>query len=97
MRRIPGLRIMTRRGGFSPGAGVANDSTFVVKDGRVAFDERRSECRVDVIVDGLRKNPDDLEILPPSSIRAIEVHDVASLPPQFRGGMCGALMIWTKR
>jgi hypothetical protein len=50
-----------------------------------------------VILDGLPMRGYDLNLIPPESIAAVEVHTIASAPQQYQGtNGCGTLIVWRK-
>jgi hypothetical protein len=53
-------------------------------------------CPMDLYLDGMRVNVDDVRVLSPSMLRGIEVHSVATAPPSYKVGNCGAVFFWTK-
>lgn len=85
MRRVPGVRVYS-----SP-------------TGNVVVFQRGSSfsgpCRPTVFLDGMRLGSDeDLDFLANlSSLEAVEVYTSATqTPPEFWGGACGSLVLWTR-
>ena len=57
---------------------------------------RGRECTLDVFIDGVKRQPSDINSLSPRAIHGIEMHTVAGGPPGFIIGPCGAIFLWTK-
>ena len=57
----------------------------------------RGGCRPDIIMDGLNLGPDVPvdDIMPADNLEGLEVHGAATVPIQFRGNPCGAVVMWS--
>jgi hypothetical protein len=57
----------------------------------------RGGCRPDIIMDGLNLGLDVAvdDIIPANNLEGIEVHSAATVPIQFRGNTCGAVVMWS--
>jgi hypothetical protein len=57
----------------------------------------RGGCRPDIIMDGLNMGPDVPvdDIIPADNLEGLEVHSAATVPIQFRGNTCGAVVMWS--
>ncbi|MHB1311329.1 MAG: carboxypeptidase regulatory-like domain-containing protein [Gemmatimonadaceae bacterium] len=92
-KNLPGVRIydggIFMRSAFKPGGAAANE-------------EGSYACKPMFYVNGLPMfdiNTGELDAtMRARNIRAVEIYDEASVPPQFQLGMsgCGAIVIWTK-
>lgn len=49
-----------------------------------------------VVLDGMLMRKFDFNLIQPEDIAAVEVHTVATMPIQYVGTGCGALIVWTK-
>jgi hypothetical protein len=65
----------------------------VGKDGQHILSMRR--CSPKIFLDGL-PSPMPLDDFPPSWIHGIEVYQLGEVPAQYGGGMCGAILVWSK-
>jgi hypothetical protein len=88
MRRMSGVKLETPRGS---GSEIAVSSR-----GSVSMSGGPTVCALDVYIDGIRVRPTDINTVEPSAIHGIEVHGIATLPPQYKIGNCGAIFIWTR-
>jgi hypothetical protein len=88
--------LLTAFPGFSGGGMDSNGGSSLLAD-RVA-PTRQPPCHLQVFIDGVELGGAlvDINIVPPSAIHGIELHDVATAPVKYRVGACGALFIWTK-
>jgi outer membrane receptor for ferrienterochelin and colicin len=53
-------------------------------------------CPLDVFLDGTRVTSADINMVTPSSLHDLEIHSVATAPPQYKVGNCGAIFLWTR-
>jgi hypothetical protein len=82
VRMLPGFRIV--------GSGL--DTKIVSTRGPISF--QRSECEANVVIDGMQHQ--DINLLPPGDVGAMEVYSGASAPMQY-DSVCGVIVLWTKR
>jgi len=74
-----------------PLADVLSARLGVTRRGKVA---KSVSC---IILDGMPMRGYDLNLIPPESIAAVEVHTIASAPQQYQGtNGCGMLIVWRK-
>jgi hypothetical protein len=83
LRTIPGFRVI--------GFGV--DTKVVSSRGSISFES--AVCEANVVIDGMQHQ--DINLVRPGDIGAMEIYrGGAQAPPQY-GGACGVIVIWTKR
>jgi hypothetical protein len=92
IRTLHGIKVIPSQGG----GGRMSDFAVSTRMGGTG----PSACKTDIIVDGVRWPPGDLDQLPsPKQIAGIEMYPgPATLPSQYviGGGWCGVLLIWTR-
>jgi hypothetical protein len=52
-------------------------------------------CSPKIFLDGMPSTL-PLDEFPPSWIHGIEVYQLGEVPAQYSGGMCGAILVWSK-
>jgi hypothetical protein len=82
VRMLPGFRII--------GSGI--DARVVSSRGQISL--RQGECTANVVIDGMQHQ--DINLLPPADVGALEVYNGPSAPMQYDSA-CGVIVIWTKR
>jgi hypothetical protein len=82
VRMLPGFRIV--------GSGL--DARVVSSRGQISL--RQGECTANVVIDGMQHQ--DINLLPPTDVAALEVYNGPSAPMQYDSA-CGVIVIWTKR
>lgn len=87
-RHVPGVRLVIPRGSGS--------EILVSTRGPVTFEGGPTTCPMDLYLDGMRVNTDDVRSVSPAMLHGIEVHSVATAPPGYKIGNCGAVFLWTK-
>ena len=93
LRRVPSVRIIVKHT-------QSGDSVMVASTrGRVSLETGGAEkpvCTLDIFIDGRRSDVSDIQMIQPSLIHGIEVHSVATMPPEYHSSQCGAVLVWTK-
>jgi len=88
MRHVSGVHLATPRG--------AGSEIVVSNRGPVTFTGGPTVCPLDVYIDGIQVRPEDINLVPPGALHGMEVHSVATMPPQYKSGNCGAVFLWTR-
>jgi len=84
LRRIPGLRMVPRRGG---GMTVGNQVVM------------RGSCRPAIFIDGILSSTAGMtldEMFRPDDIEGIEIYRGPETPSAYLQNQCGAILIWTR-
>lgn len=55
-----------------------------------------TRCRLQVYVDGVRTSQ-NLDLIPPAQIEAMEIYRGISTPMRFLGDGCGVVLLWMRR
>jgi outer membrane receptor for ferrienterochelin and colicin len=87
LRRVPGLRLVP-----------TSYFDYTILSSRGASTNPSGTCQPLIFVDGARLTDDTAlnGMLRPGDIAAIEVYaGLAGTPPQYSGGDCGSILIWT--
>ena len=88
-----------------PGLWVENDSVgrmLLMRSSFTSVDNRDGRCQPSVYLDGMQlfeASMDEIDFYAPlKRVRAIEIYNDATVPPQFNRGLtgCGAIVIWSK-
>jgi hypothetical protein len=70
------------------------DMLIVSNRGPVEFGA--TVCPLDIYLDGVHVKQEDVRGIPPEMVYGMEIHTVATAPPRYKIGNCGALFIWTR-
>jgi hypothetical protein len=84
--RVPGVQVVRS---------MIGDQAFLV--GRRSTSFNQGECRLPVYVDGIPMLDNNVELLPASSVAAVEVYQGVGTPVQYGSDACGVVLIWTRR
>jgi hypothetical protein len=88
VRRVAGVKLAMPRG---PGSEIV-----VSTRGTVSIMGGPTICPLDVYVDGMQVKSSDINMISPSVLHGVEIHGVATMPPQYKVGNCGAIFLWTR-
>ena len=83
-RTMPGLTVSAAR---------ASTEEVVLSNRGNGF---HSQCAMQVFINGMEVQPDDINLIPPSSIHGIEVYSAGTAPVRYHVTSCGAILVWTK-
>jgi hypothetical protein len=85
-RRAPSVKLAQQSMGWQ--------TLLVSSRGMTSFDGPL--CPLDVYLDGIQVQQSDIAGLPPEVIYGVEIHTVATAPPKYKIGKCGAVFFWTR-